>query len=149
MVLAADTVVVSAQGVLNKPVNAADAACMLRLLRGARHVVVTGYCVLSPGSSVPVAISATVSQVTMRTFTEAQLAAYVETGESLDKAGAYAVQGLGRSLVGKVEGCMANVIGLPICEVREALSENGADLLPYLEGGYCAYCSTWQELRTS
>ncbi len=140
LVLGADTVVVSSQSVLNKPTGKADATRMLKLLRNSMHLVVTGYCLLKAGQEKPIALRATVSHVTMKPFTDEELAAYIETGESMDKAGAYALQGVGRALISRVEGCTANVVGLPICEVRDELQAQKAALLPYPVGGYCSRC---------
>ncbi len=77
----------------------------------------------------------------MRDFSELELQGYVATDEPYDKAGAYAVQGMGGKLVSSVEGCITNVIGLPVCAVRRAIASCGGDVLPYPYGGFCEHCS--------
>ena len=78
--------------------------------------------------------------VFMRDFSESELEEYVATDEPYDKAGAYALQGLGGKLVDRVEGCINNVVGLPLCRVWAALRARGVNVLPYPFGGYCAHC---------
>ena len=142
LVLGADTVVIAEGRLLNKPGSPDEAAQMLRTLRGRAHYVATGYALVRDGQEGPetVARGATLSCVWMRDYSDVELEGYVATGEPLDKAGAYAVQGLGGALVGRVEGCYLNVVGLPLCEVREALEAAGMPVLPYPLGGYCDYC---------
>jgi septum formation protein len=141
-VLGADTVVVGPGQVLNKPADREDARRMLTLLRGAYHYVVTGFVLVQEQGHTARTLhhEAVISTVFMREFSAAELEEYVGTDEPYDKAGAYALQGLGGKLVDRVEGCMNNVIGLPACAVRSALREHGADVRPYPFGGYCAHC---------
>lgn len=144
VVLGADTVVLGEGALLGKPVDGEHALQMLVSLRGQMHYVATGYAVVARAENEDirtVRTGATVSRVWMRDYTDAELEGYVATGEPLDKAGAYALQGLGGSLVRDVEGCYRNVVGLPLCAVREALLEAGVGLLAYPEGGYCPHCS--------
>jgi nucleoside triphosphate pyrophosphatase len=125
VVLAADTEVVLDGRLLGKPRDAADAARMLRELRGREHEVITGLAVVEtgrPGLPAPPETTSVTSRVRMGEYGEAEIAAYVATGEPLDKAGAYAVQGLGRSLVAAVDGCLTNVIGLPLTTTRALLA---------------------------
>jgi septum formation protein len=142
VVLAADTIVVGPGHVLNKPADSDDARRMLNLLRGTYHYVVTGFVLARrQGNAVEVLHhEAVISTVFMRAFSELELEEYVAHEEPYDKAGAYALQGLGGKLVDSVEGCINNVIGLPVCRVRAALRDHGADVLPYPFGGYCAHC---------
>lgn len=121
VILAADTVVTVDGKILGKPVDAGDALRMLRLLRGRRHTVITGVAirgVLSRGEVVAAAVR-------MRDSLDSELEAYVASGEPMDKAGAYAVQGLGGTLVEEVYGCLETVIGLPICLCRDLLAASG------------------------
>jgi septum formation protein len=128
VVLGADTEVVLDGRLLGKPRDAADAARMLRALRGREHEVITGLAVvdLVPGGGAPRQETASVtSRVRMAEYTEAEIEAYVATGEPLDKAGAYAVQGLGGRLVAAVDGCLTNVVGLPLTTTRRLLERRG------------------------
>ena len=117
-VLGADTVVVVGDSILGKPVNAADAVCMLRLLSGREHRVITGVCLLTPNSepthSAREDIRVETTRVTMRPLKQEEIEAYVAHGEPMDKAGAYAIQGLASRWIPRIEGCYFNVVGLPI-----------------------------------
>lgn len=117
-VLGADTLVVLDGRVLGKPADADDAARMLSALSGRAHEVMTGVAVMSRSG---MHSAAAVSRVTFRSLTEAEIRAYIATGEPMDKAGAYAVQGLGGQLVQQVEGSLSNVIGLPKTLTKELL----------------------------
>jgi len=128
VVLGADTEVVLDGRLLGKPRDPADAARMLRELRGRQHEVITGLAVveLGPPGSVPRQETAAVtSRVRMADYSDADIESYVATGEPLDKAGAYAVQGLGGRLVAAVDGCLTNVIGLPLTTTRALLAGCG------------------------
>jgi septum formation protein len=143
VVLGADTVVLGEGALLGKPSDSEHAFRMLSSLRGRMHYVATGYAVVVRDENEgirTVRTGATVSQVWMRDYSDEELKGYVATGEPLDKAGAYALQGLGGSLVRGVEGCHRNVVGLPLCAVREALLAAGVAVLPYPAGGYCPHC---------
>src|SRR5262249_37943826 len=83
---------------------------------------------------------AVVSTVFMRDYSAVELEGYVATDEPYDKAGAYALQGEGGQLVSSVEGCINNVVGLPVCAVRRAQRALGADVRPYPYGGFCDHC---------
>jgi septum formation protein len=145
LVLGADTVVVGPGRLLNKPRDREEAIEMLTLLRGIYHYVVTGFVILrtAQDDADPQTLhhEAVVSTVFMRDFSDVQLQGYVATDEPYDKAGGYALQGEGGKLVSRVEGCLTNVIGLPVCRVRSALAECGAEVLPYPFGGFCEDCS--------
>lgn len=144
ILLGADTVVVAAEKLLGKPTDREDADAMLRLLRGHEHYVVTGFVLLLTGEDGDKVLhsEAVSAKVTMRAFSEDELNTYLDTDEPYDKAGAYALQGLGGKLVESVQGCRTTVIGLPVCRVRDALHEAGVGLLPDTDGGYCAFCQT-------
>lgn len=118
VVLAADTVVVVDGTVLGKPADAADAAAMLRRLSGRTHEVLTGVAV-ARGDRVEVVVERTA--VTFAELDDAEIAAYVGTGEPLDKAGAYGIQGRGGNFVTRIEGSYDNVVGLPTRTVRDLL----------------------------
>ncbi|MDP2848729.1 MAG: Maf family protein [Humidesulfovibrio sp.] len=129
-VLGADTIVVlpGAPGadavVLGKPVDQADALSMLTRLSGRSHLVITGCCLALPGKADPLCFAVS-TEVFMRASTRAELAAYAATGEPSDKAGAYAIQGLGGFLVERVSGSYTNVVGLPVAECAASLLEHG------------------------
>ena len=119
LVLGADTVVVSpAKEILGKPKDANDAACMLRLLAGATHSVVTGVAVVSRAG---VEVASELTYVTMSTISEVEIEAYINTGEPMDKAGAYAIQGYAALWIPRIHGCYFNVVGLPLALVGNML----------------------------
>jgi septum formation protein len=126
VVLAADTTVVVGGEALGKPVNAADASRMLRLLSGRGHDVLTGVCLCLDGRTL-VYVERTVVRVAR--LSEEDIAWYVATGEPHDKAGAYAIQGLGSRFIEAIEGSYSNVVGLPISSVYERLKDLGCDIL--------------------
>ena len=123
LLVAADTIVWMDDEALGKPENPEDAARMLRELSGRTHHVSTGVCVLrlaGDGSAAAQASFVETTDVTFWELTDAEIAAYVSTGEPLDKAGAYGIQGAGRLLVEKIDGDYSNVVGLPVARlVRE------------------------------
>lgn len=120
VVLGADTVVVVDQQILEKPRDQEDASRMLRLLSGRAHIVQTGIC-LRQGQQIITDIAET--RVIFSALTDREIAQYVESGEPMDKAGAYAIQGLASKLIERVEGCYFNVVGLPISLVYRRLQE--------------------------
>jgi len=124
IVLGADTVVVCDGEVMGKPADAADATRMLLLLSGCTHQVVTGVAVVWDVGSAEVA--AEMTQVTMRTLSPEEVAGYVASGEPMDKAGAYAVQGYAGRWIPRIHGCYFNVVGLPLALVTSLLE--GAEL---------------------
>ncbi len=129
VVLAADTAVVLGQVVLGKPRDAEDAAHMLRTLSGERHHVLTAVCVRRNDPAHALEREVLVStEVRFRALSDDQIRWYVETGEPLDKAGAYALQGLGGALVDGVTGSVSAVVGLPLAEALELLAEVGFPL---------------------
>jgi nucleoside triphosphate pyrophosphatase len=125
VVLGADTEVVLDGRLMGKPVDAADAARILMILRGRTHEVITGIAMIGAGTAAGEATAAITTRVRMRAYDDSEILAYVETGEPLDKAGAYAVQGLGGRLVAEVDGCLSNVIGLPLSTTRQLLTRWG------------------------
>jgi septum formation protein len=128
-VLAADTSVVLGDDILGKPQDAADAARMLRALSGARHEVLTAVCVRSAGPEGVLERERLVAtEVRFRPLADREIAWYVATGEPLDKAGAYALQGAGGALVESVDGSVSGVVGLPLAESLALLEEVGFPL---------------------
>ena len=127
MVLGADTVVVCDGEVLGKPSDAADAERMLLLLSGRTHHVVTGVAVVWGSSAPPaVEIAAELTQVTVQTLSPEEVSRYVASGEPMDKAGAYAIQGYAGRWIPRISGCYFNVVGLPLALVASLLE--GAEL---------------------
>jgi septum formation protein len=120
VVLGADTTVTLDGHILAKPEDAADAARMLRLLSGRTHRVITGVAVATPDG---VEVAAEVTGVQFRTLSDEEIAAYVATGEPMDKAGAYGIQGLAAKWIPRVEGCYFNVVGLPLALVATMLDQ--------------------------
>jgi septum formation protein len=123
-VLAADTLVVLDGASLGKPADPEDARSMLRRLSGRRHQVITGVAVVDAARNAERS-TAVVSQVYMRALSPSEIDAYVASGEPDDKAGAYAIQGLGGRLVAALLGSYTNVVGLPLPAVRELLDPRG------------------------
>ncbi|HUM06200.1 MAG TPA: Maf family protein [Terriglobales bacterium] len=121
-VLGADTVVVIDGQVLGKPTDPADAARMLRLLSGRTHQVITGVC-LVVGDQRSVASETT--SVTMSEISEKEIAGYIAHGEPMDKAGAYAIQGIASRWIPRIEGDYSNVVGLPVTLVWRLLRDAG------------------------
>ena len=115
-VLGADTIVVVDNSILGKPADAADAARMLRLLSGREHSVITGVCLLTPisGEQPRTDVRHETTRVTMNPLTDEEIEAYVAHGEPMDKAGAYAIQGLASRWIPRIDGCYFNVVGLPV-----------------------------------
>ena len=120
-VIAADTIVVLGETILGKPADTADAKRMLLELSGRVHVVKTGIAVLYQDKTVLKVIT---TKVFFRRLTEKEIDWYVQTGEPLDKAGAYGIQGKGAVLVEKIEGSYDNVVGLPLTAVYETLEDH-------------------------
>jgi septum formation protein len=143
-VLAADTVVALDGLLLGKPVDVAEACAMLRALRGRTHQVYTAICV-AKDDYLDARLS--ISDVTMRPFSDVEIAAYVATGDPLDKAGAYAIQHPLFSPVAAWAGCYAGIMGLPLRLARAALIAAGvavpdrvAAVCGELNGGACCAC---------
>jgi len=126
-ILGADTVVVCDGAILGKPASPEGARQMLRLLSGRTHEVATGLCLVGPRSTHS---GVERTAVTFATMSEAEIDGYVSTGEPLDKAGAYHVDGRGGLFVASVAGSPSNVAGLPVRLLRRLAREAGLDLGP-------------------
>jgi septum formation protein len=129
-VLGADTIVVVGGLMLGKPRDPEDAARMLGLLSGRAHEVVTGVCLTGPGKSTASPafedIRSESTRVVMQPLTERDIASYVRSGEPMDKAGAYAIQGIASRWISRIEGDYFNVVGLPVTLVFRMLREHGS-----------------------
>jgi MAF protein len=135
LVVAADTVVVADGKVMGKPVDAEDAARMLRILRGRSHAVYSGVSVWhAPRRRMVCQLGE--SLVWMRDYTDEEIAQYVDSGDPMDKAGAYAIQHPEFNPVSWVDGCWLNVVGLPLCHLGRALAEFGV-VVPANVPGAC------------
>jgi septum formation protein len=119
IVLGADTIVVLDDHVLEKPAGAAEARAMLEQLSGREHIVITGVCLRHPGGAIVASESTRVRFVALE---PREVDAYVASGEPMDKAGAYAIQGLASKFVDRIEGCYFNVMGLPLALVYRHLT---------------------------
>jgi septum formation protein len=118
VVLGADTTVTLDDHILGKPEDAADAARMLRLLSGRTHRVITGVAIVTAGRT---EVAAEVTGVRFLNLADEEIAAYIATGEPMDKAGAYGIQGLAARWIPRIEGCYFNVVGLPLALVSTLL----------------------------
>ena len=121
-VIAADTVVVAEGVILGKPQDAEDAVAMLKQLSGKTHKVLTGIAVSYAGEMFAEVCE---TKVVFRDLTDEEIKNYVATGEPLDKAGAYGIQGKGAVLVEKIDGCYNNVVGLPLTRMQLILAKLG------------------------
>jgi septum formation protein len=133
-VLGADTIVVVDEAILGKPRDDEDAARMLRLLSGRTHAVITGVCVVEPvgGGQGSVAgkinISSETTLVTFCGMSDEEIREYVATGEPMDKAGAYAIQGMASRWIPRIEGDYSNVVGLPVALVYRMIGKQGLEI---------------------
>lgn len=123
-VIGADTIVLVDGEILGKPDGKQDAYRMLMKLSGKDHKVITGFCILDTDTK------KTISEyvetiVTVKELTEEEIESYIETKEPFDKAGSYAIQGIGSFMVREIKGSYTNVVGLPVCEVVECLRRVG------------------------
>jgi septum formation protein len=133
-VLGADTIVVVDDAILGKPRDAVDAARMLRLLSGRRHAVITGVCLVGPAASgqssvasqTNMQIASETTLVTVCEISDQEIRDYIATGEPMDKAGAYAIQGMASRWIPRIEGDYSNVVGLPVTLVYRMLQDRGA-----------------------
>lgn len=126
LVLGADTVVISpTKEILGKPKDANDALRMLQLLSGATHSVVTGVAVVSRNG---VEVASELTYVTMTTISEVEIETYINTGQPMDKAGAYGIQGYAALWIPRIHGCYFNVVGLPLALVSSMLEGTEARL---------------------
>jgi septum formation protein len=129
-ILGADTIVVVDTQILGKPRDRADAERMLRLLSGRTHQVITGVCLITPQRTVNRKpgtgledVRSETTLVTMDSLTDHDIRSYISTGEPMDKAGAYAIQGMASRWVSRIEGDYFNVVGLPVSLVYKMLRE--------------------------
>lgn len=122
IIVAADTIVALDYAILGKPRDAGDAARMLQLLRARPHLVYSGLTVARGAREIT---QIAMTTVWMRYYSDAEIAAYVATGDPLDKAAAYAIQHVAFRPVARIEGCQANVMGLPLCHLYRALKSFG------------------------
>jgi septum formation protein len=128
-ILVADTIVVIDHDILGKPTDIEDAVRLLQRLTGRDHIVYTRYAIMGMlEDSAKVKKRTVASRVTLRNATQTEIRRYAATGEGLDKAGAYAAQGIGSFLIERIDGSYSNVVGLPLCEV--VLDLQGLGLLP-------------------
>ena len=135
LLVAADTIVWMGSEALGKPADELDAARMLRELSGRTHHVSTGVCAMRLASDASALSAVTFVETTAVTFwelTEAEILAYVATGEPMDKAGAYGIQGAGRVLVSGIEGDYANVVGLPVSRLLRELGGLAGNDIDYV-----------------
>jgi septum formation protein len=133
LVLGADTIVVIDGEILGKPRDQADAMRMLRLLSGRTHQVITGVCLVGPlrteNQKLETGFEDTRSETTrvsMTTLSDEDVRSYIASGEPMDKAGAYAIQGMASRWIPRIDGDYFNVVGLPVALVRRMLQEHGA-----------------------
>ena len=128
IVIGADTIVVHDYRVLGKPKDAEDAISMLNLLQGKTHQVYSGVACIDAQTG-ETYVSHRVTYVKMKHLTEQQVQHYVASGEPMDKAGSYAIQGLGSTIVESIDGCYFNVVGLPLSLLSDMLSKFGIEVL--------------------
>lgn len=126
--IGSDTIVLCDRQILGKPEDEIHAATMLRQLSGREHQVLSGYAIIDrqSGKQHSEAVS---TKVWFRQLTESEITSYIATGEPDDKAGAYAIQGMGICFVARIEGSYTNVVGLPLCKLTLAMKELGIPLL--------------------
>jgi septum formation protein len=128
LIVAADTIVVMDGKILEKPNNREEAKDMLRTLEGRMHRVVSAIALLEEnGNYMDIRTEETI--VSMKKLSEEEIEAYVATGEPMDKAGAYAAQGVGAVIIEKVDGCFYNVVGLPLSLLHAMLKKAGVNTL--------------------
>ena len=126
LVIASDTIVVVDGRILGKPKDEADAFSMLRLLSGRRHEVMTGLCVRQGARET---CETVITAVQFRALSDAEIRAYIETSEPMDKAGAYGIQGRASVFVTGIEGDYFSVMGLPVCRLCQCLRTFGVTIL--------------------
>ncbi|MGD2148460.1 MAG: Maf family protein [Anaerolineae bacterium] len=150
LVIGCDTIVSLNGRVLGKPRDPTAAAAMLRSLRGRSHLVHSAITCLGPQGRTATELVST--RVTMRGYSDAEIAAYVASGDPLDKAGGYAIQHTGFRPVDQVEGCYAGVMGLPLCHLTRCLTGWGvtaaADVPAACQAFTSHLCSAYQEIMT-
>jgi septum formation protein len=128
IIITADTFIAFKNRILGKPRNAKEAGQMLRILSGKSHSVITGFTIMDTASGKILSRSVK-TEVYFKKLGRQEINAYVKSGEPLDKAGAYAIQGLGAVFIEKIEGDFFNVVGLPLCALTASLKEFGVHVL--------------------
>lgn len=123
-IIGADTIVLIDNRILGKPGSNAEARSMLKQLSGKTHQVLTGYCICCKNKNTVYSETAK-TDVHFKSLSNAEIDWYIQSGEPFDKAGAYAIQGIGTFLVKRINGSYTNVVGLPVCEVIEYLMAQG------------------------
>jgi len=134
LVIGCDTIVVHENQVLGKPVDYSDAVRMLKMLSGTTHLVISGLAIVNAGDSRELTAHE-VTEVSFRSLSDREINCYVATGEPLDKAGAYGIQGIGGIFVERICGCYNNVVGLPLTLLTKLLLEMGLDVWDYIRKG--------------
>ena len=142
LILAADTTVVDGTDILGKPGDSAEAIAMLKRLRGHSHQVYTGIALFRPSDGLLLK-DLCLTDVPMRDYSDEEIDAYVQTGDPLDKAGAYAIQHPEFQPVARMDGCFASVMGLPVCHVIRLMRK--IDLQP--DSNFFLSCETLLEYR--
>lgn len=138
VVLAADTTVLLDNQILGKPRDVADAWSILRQLRNRTHEVTTGIALYGRHPALR-QVTRHTTPVTMRNFSDDEIAAYIATGDPFDKAGAYAIQHSLFKPVARIAGCATNVIGLPMCVLVNCLQDRGIEVQPPATGNPCPW----------
>lgn len=137
LIVGSDTTVVDGNEILGKPIDATDADRMLKQLRGRTHQVYTGVAVLRARDGNMI-LDLSITDVPMREYSDEEIAAYIKTGDPMDKAGAYAIQHPDFQPVASMDGCYAGVMGLPMCHVLRALRKVSI----HTQAGVPAACQT-------
>lgn len=137
LVIGADTIVLAKGGIMGKPKDRVDAFRMLQELSGTRHQVISGLAVVD-ASTGEERTAHEVTEVVFRRLSQKEIDSYLDTGEPMDKAGAYGIQGIGSLLVEEIHGCYNNVVGLPLTLLVEMLKNMGLNVWDHIgkEGGY-------------
>lgn len=128
IIIGADTIVVSGKKILGKPVDRADAMEMLSSLSGNVHYVITGVALID-GKTEKICLGSEITEVKFRKLTKIEINNYIGSMEPMDKAGAYAIQGLGALLVERISGCYYNVVGLPLTLMQKLMKKMGKSVL--------------------
>ncbi len=133
VVIGADTVVVVDNDILGKPLDENDAALMLRKISGREHRVLTAFTIVKPQSQV---LHGEIVEtfVSVKNLAASEIEGYIMTGEPMDKAGAYGIQGIGAFMIQEIRGSYTNVVGLPLVEVLEALKLQGVCSIFFVNG---------------
>jgi septum formation protein len=127
LILGADTIVLHKKNILGKPKDKDDAKRMLSMLSNSEHDILSGVCLIDMPSKKKL-LRFCRTFIRMRPVTEREIEEYVESGESMDKAGAYAIQGEGKKFIDKIEGSYSNVVGLPLETVKEMINNFVCDI---------------------